>query len=371
VGDALARRAPVLVRDRTGLVHVTVPLMLDEQPMGALLAGQVFDQYPEQLMLEHVATHAGLSPQAVWEVARLEVPVKEATMRVYGNLLAALGQAFLQARYHTLMDAQRLAVLDQRFQERTAALHHEIAERQAAEVRVHQAHANLRALLARQDALREAERTRLARDLHDDLGQLLTGLHLNLAWMAQQLGPPSRSRIAHALLERVVDAMTLVHTMLNSVHDIAVDLRPSVLDRLGLGPALDEEVQRFQARTGLATTVRLPDHELALAPDLATTLFRIFQECLTNVARHACATQVEAVLTAEDGWVTLRVRDNGRGMPEAERDHPAGLGILGMHERAALMGGEVCVTGAPGHGTLVTVRLPQHGTGRGDDRGPG
>ena len=141
-----------------------------------LLAGQVFDQYPEQLVLEHVATSAGLSPQAVWEVACLEVPIKEAIVRVYGDLLAALGQAFLHARYHTLMNAQRLAVLDQRFQERTAALHHEIAERQATEVWVRQAHANLRALLARQEALREAERTRLVWDLHDDLGQQLTAL---------------------------------------------------------------------------------------------------------------------------------------------------------------------------------------------------
>ena len=93
----------------------------------------MFDQYPEQLLLEHVATRLGLAPEAVWQVARLEVPVKRATLRVYGRLLAALGQAFLHTRYHTLLDAQRLAALEQRFQERTAALHHEIAERQRLE----------------------------------------------------------------------------------------------------------------------------------------------------------------------------------------------------------------------------------------------
>ena len=133
VEDALARRELVLRRDRTGLVHFTVPLVLDDHPVGALLAGQVFDQYPEQLVLEHVATRLGLSPAALWQVARLEVPVKRATLRVYGRLLAALGQAFLHTRYHTLLDAQRLAALEQRFQERTAALHHEIAERQRLE----------------------------------------------------------------------------------------------------------------------------------------------------------------------------------------------------------------------------------------------
>src|SRR5439155_2466297 len=214
IDDALARRALVLARDRTGLVHFTVPLVLDDHPMGVLLAGQVFGQYPEQLRLEHMATRVGLPPQALWQVARLELPVTPATLRVYGHLLATLGQAFLHARYHTLLDAQRLDLLEQRFKARTAALHHEIAARTA------------------------------------------------------------------------------------------------------------DEAQRFQARAAIATTVCLPDPELALALDLATTLFRIFQECLTNVARHAGATQVEAALTAEDGWVTLRVQDNGRGMTDAERDHP-------------------------------------------------
>jgi signal transduction histidine kinase len=159
----------------------------------------------------------------------------------------------------------------------------------------------------------------------------------------------------------VHDAIALVDTLLDRMHDLAMDLRPGALDVLGLSPALAQAAQRFQARAAIATTVRLPDPAVTLAPDVATALFRIFQECLTNVARHAGATQVEAMLTAADGWVTLRVQDNGRGITAAERDAPAGLGLLGMHERAALVGGEVCVTGTPGHGTLVTARLPQHG----------
>jgi len=361
IADALARRTLVLAHDRTGLVHFAVPLVLDATPVGALLAGQVFDQYPEQLRLEHMATRVRLSPQEIWQVARLELPVKEVTLRMYGRLLATLGQAFLHTRYHTLMDAQRLAALEQRFQERTAALHHEVAERTAAEAQVQQAHTKLRALMAHLESLREAERTRLARDLHDDLSQQLTGLHMNLAWMAQHLGTLRRSQTVTGLLERVADSTALVQTLLGSMRDIAVDLRPTVLDRLGLGPALSEEAQRFQARTAIATAVCVLPPELALTPEVATTLFRIFQECLTNVARHAGATQVEAALTAEDGEVTLRVQDNGRGMTDAEMRHPTGLGILGMRERAALVGGEVHFTRAPGHGTMVTVRLPRHG----------
>jgi signal transduction histidine kinase len=303
VRDALARRALVLRRDRTGLVHFTVPLVLDDHPIGALLAGQVFDQYPEQLRLEHAATRVELSPQEIWQVARLELPVKEVTLRMYGRLLAALGQAFLHTRYHTLMDAQRLAALEQRFQERTAALHHEVAERTAAEAQVQQAHTQLRALMAHLESLREAARTQLSRDLHDDLSQQLTGLHMNLAWMAQHLGTLRRSKTVTALLERVADSTALVQTLLGSMRDIAVDLRPTVLDRLGLGLARSEEAQRFQARTAIATAVCLPAPELSLTPEVATTLFRILQECLTNVARHAGATQVEIALTAEDSGV--------------------------------------------------------------------
>jgi signal transduction histidine kinase len=291
----------------------TVPLVLDDHPIGALLAGQVFDQYPEQLLLEHVATRVGLSPQEIWQVARLELPVKEVTLRMYGRLLAALSQAFLHTRYHTLMDAQRLVTLKQRFQERTTALHHEVTERRVAEAQVQQAHTQLQALMAHLESLREAARTRLSRDLHDDLSQQLTGLHLNLAWMAQHLGTLRRSKTVTALLERVADSTALVQTLLGSMRDIAVDLRPTVLDRLGLGPALSEEAQGFQARTAIATAVCLPAPELSLTPEVATTLFRILQECLTKVARHAGATQVEIALTAEDSGVTLRVQDNGRG----------------------------------------------------------
>jgi signal transduction histidine kinase len=357
----LARQDLVLVREHTGLVHFTVPLVLDGCPVGALLAGQVFNQYPEQLQLESVATRVGLSPQALWQVARLEPPIPQATVRGYGRLLAALGQAFLHTRLHTLLEVQRAKTLEQRVQERTAALHHELAARTAAEAQVHQAHAHLRALMARLEGLREAERAQLARDLHDDLGQQLTSLGMDLAWMAQRLGTMTRSRTVPALLERLHDATALVDTLLSRVHDIAVDLRPRMLDLLGLGPALIEEARRFQARAAIATTVHVADPEPALAPDLRTTLFRIFQECLTNVARHAGATQVEAALTAADGWVTLCVEDNGRGIPEAAMRHPSGLGILGMQERAALMGGEIRVTRGAGHGTRVTVRLPQQG----------
>src|SRR5262249_3490419 len=279
IADALATREPVLRRDRTGLVHCTVPLVLGDDPVGALLAGQVFDQYPEQLPLEHVAKHCGLPPRALWQRARLEHPVKQATLHVYGRLLATLGHTFLLTRYHTLLEAMRLEALEQRVQERTAQLR--------------QTQAQLRALLARLESLREAERTQLARDMHDALSQQLTGVQMDLRWMAQKLGTPVDAPTVALLLERVADTTNLVENLLGSVQAMAADLRPSVLDKLGLGAALHEEARRFQARTAIAATVCLPDSELSLDPALTTALFRISQECLTNIARHAGATQVK------------------------------------------------------------------------------
>ena len=218
--DALARRELVLVRDRTGLVHFTVPLVLDEHPVGALLAGQVFDQYPEQLLLEHVATRLGLSPDAVWQVARLELPVKRATLRVYGRLLATLGQAFLHTRYHTLLDAQRLAALEQRFQERTAALHHEIAERQRLE---HEAQRVQHfALLGRLAA-------GVSHEIRNPLGAIF--LHVDLLTEElQQPTPDSPAVVAEALAE--------IKTQLGRLEDLVQDGYPLKAGQLGVGHVL-------------------------------------------------------------------------------------------------------------------------------------
>src|SRR5262245_10324297 len=205
VRDALARRELVLARGRTGLVHFAVPLVLEDHPVGALRAGQVFDQYPEQLLLEHAATHVGLSPEAVWQVARLEQPVKRATLRVYGRLLANLGEAFLQARYHTLMEAQRLEALEQRFQERTTALHHEIAERQRLE--------------------REAQRAehfallgRLAAGVSHEIRNPLGAIFLHVDLLTEQLQQPTPGSPAV-----VTETLTEIKTQLGRLEDLVQD----------------------------------------------------------------------------------------------------------------------------------------------------
>ena len=168
--------------------------------------------------------------------------------------------------------------------------------------------------------------------------------------------------MVNSLLDTIVAATELTDRITESVQEIAARLRPEMLDRLGLGAALRYEARRFQERTGVLCEARLPESEPELPGEVSTALFRIFQECLTNIARHAHATKVEAVLKLEDGWATLRVQDNGGGITEAEIANPHTLGFLGMKERTALLGGTIVFERGTQGGTVVTVSIPQSGT---------
>lgn len=220
------------------------------------------------------------------------------------------------------------------------------------------ANAQLRALSARMQSVREEEATRIAREIHDELGQRLTGLKMDLLWTERKLGELAGSAAINALLDRVVGATELVDGITTAVQEIATELRPGVLDELGLGSALQSETRRFQKRSGVHCETRLQANEPILSPELSTALFRIFQECLTNIGRHSEASKAEVELKMENGWVTMRVQDNGRGITEAQLANPKSLGLVGMKERAALLGGEIIFERALGHGTMVTTRIP-------------
>jgi signal transduction histidine kinase len=237
---------------------------------------------------------------------------------------------------------------------KNAVLKREIAERKRAEEQVRRSEENLRALAARLESVREEERTRIAREIHDELGQVLTGLKMDLTWVVKRLPPKQPA----ALTEKIGAMFELIDDSVNAVRRISSGLRPEALDQLGLAAAIEWQLREFQMRTGIRCKVALPEEPLNADQDRSTALFRIFQELLTNVARHANATKVEVTLRLQDWAMLLEVQDNGRGIVEQEINQPQSLGLLGMRERAFPFGGRFEIAGTRGKGTRATVRIP-------------
>ncbi len=209
--------------------------------------------------------------------------------------------------------------------------------------------------------MRERDRARIAREIHDELGQALTGIKLDLWWVRNRLAASGQFKpIAEqtAELAAKLDAVgSLVERTIQTVQAIAAELRPPLLEELGLPAAIEWQAREFQTRTGIETRFL---SELSHAPvnrERATALFRILQESLTNVLRHAHATAVTVRLAREGDAILLEVRDNGVGIAEREITDVRSLGLLGMRERAELAGGTFAITGAPSGGTTVAVRI--------------
>jgi signal transduction histidine kinase len=212
----------------------------------------------------------------------------------------------------------------------------------------------LRALAARLQSIREEERKRVSREIHDQLGQVLTAIKIDVSSLIR--GFPEKERKE---LNRVPSILNSVDGAIQTVRRIATELRPGMLDDLGLVATIEWAGEEFGARTGTKCLLELPTDDLVVDQDKATAIFRIFQEMLTNIARHAEANEVRARLAAEGGNVTLEVRDNGKGIPKEKLRKGGSLGILGMRERATLLGGDLTITSSPGQGTAVIVRIPQ------------
>ena len=236
----------------------------------------------------------------------------------------------------------------------------DITIRKQAEDALDTSHTQLRAMLARLQTVREEEATRISREIHDELGQKLTGLKMDLIWVERKLRELPGCSAVNAILQRFSDMPKMVDDITTSVQVIAAQLRPVVLDKLGLGTALQYEARRLQERSNISCKVLLPETEQKMPPELSTALFRIFQECLTNITRHSQASEVKVELKMEEGWVTLCVQDNGRGITLEELVNPVSLGLLGMKERAALLGGKIIINRDEDHGTVVTARLSNH-----------
>jgi PAS domain S-box-containing protein len=236
------------------------------------------------------------------------------------------------------------------------AIYRDITEQKEAERRIRSANEKLRALSASLQSAREDEAASIAREIHDELGSALTGVKWGLEELGKTLADPG-ARAKVESLARQADAA------IAAVRRIASELRPSVLDDLGLIEAIEWQARQFQARTGIVCVCESTIEEARLGPEQATAAFRILQEALTNVLRHARASRVNVKIEEirEEAVFVLTIRDNGRGIREDEKWGRQSLGLLGMQERARILGGEVEIAGSDGTGTVVSVRMPFSG----------
>ena len=303
---------------------ITVPLLAHERVLGAIT-----------IIWAETDCHYGLADVALAESLAQRVALAVENARLF------------EAEQRARAEAQRLnADLEQRVARRTAQL-------QDANARLEDSREHLRRLSSYLQAAREDERARIAREIHDDLGQTLSGLKMDAAWLRKQL---EKSQPVLAL--KVRSMARLIDSTVQRVRRISTDLRPGILDDLGLLPAVEWQLQTFQTHSGLECTLETELDSVDLDPQSATALFRVFQETLSNVARHAQAKRVMVKLAARDGFLMLEVRDDGQGITEDEIARPKSFGLVGMRERIQLLGGELHLEGQPGHGTTVTARLP-------------
>jgi PAS domain S-box-containing protein len=234
----------------------------------------------------------------------------------------------------------------------------DITEHKRAEEKLKATSQQLRALSARLQSAREEEGNRIAREIHDELGGALTSLKWDLESLDKVISESRDQLQLQILREKIAAMLRLSETTISAVRRISSELRPSVLDDLGLADAIEWQAREFQARTGIICHCECSVENVYLNQEQSTAVFRIFQEALTNILRHAQATRVDIAIKEEAGEFVLTISDNGRGITEDDKSRLQSLGLLGMRERAHLIGGEIDITGIEGQGTVVTVRVP-------------
>lgn len=233
-------------------------------------------------------------------------------------------------------------------------LANDVTERGRAEDELERSNEQLRALSAHLQTVRDEESRRISREIHDELGSALTGLKMDLSWIGKRLSEQSRA----AVDQKLCSAMGLIDETIRKVRDISTQLRPSVLDDLGLAAAIEWQTREFEERSEVQCRIVSLWEDAELSPEKSTAVFRIFQEILTNVTRHARASLVEVRLEERGRELALTVSDNGTGIDESKTTEAASIGLLGMRERAMMFGGRVDVAAGEAGGTTVTVLIP-------------
>ncbi|MBI4850535.1 MAG: PAS domain S-box protein [Acidobacteria bacterium] len=235
----------------------------------------------------------------------------------------------------------------------TMAIIADITEHKHAEKQLRDSEKLLRALSMRLQSLQEEERAKIAREVHDEFGQALTALKIDLSWLNQKLSSEQ------VQLRNKIERMSqLIDTTIQTVRRISTQLRPTILDDLGLVAALEWAVREFQSRTEIECNLVIEPENINVEPGCATTVFRVLQEALTNVARHANAMKVDVSLRFAQGELSLDISDNGRGITELEINNSSSLGLIGIKERVIAWGGKVNIQGRVGEGTTINIKIP-------------
>lgn len=232
---------------------------------------------------------------------------------------------------------------------------HDVTERKLAEKQIRESQESLRKLSAHLQNVREKERTEIAREIHDELGQMLTTLNLDMSWVKSMLPKNDRSVTA-----RLKIMSNLLDTTIATVQRISTELRPALLDDLGLTAAIEWQAKEFQNRSGIKCNFSYDQKNIDLDKDRSTTIFRIFQETLTNIARHSNASIVDISLNKTNDELILKVDDNGQGISKEKIYDPKSIGIIGMKERATIHNGSLDIKSKRNKGTTVTLRIPIH-----------
>lgn len=234
----------------------------------------------------------------------------------------------------------------------------DITARKLYEEELRNSREQLRNLAAHLQEATETERARVAREIHDELGQYLTGLKMDISMLKEMINEKKDSEDKELLLEKTNSASELLNTTIHSVRKLSSDLRPAVLDNLGLLAAIEWQAEEFQNRMGINCQCYLTVEEITLPPDHNTAIFRIFQESLTNIAKHSNATKISIEFRKDDNYYVLEIKDNGKGISEEDKMKNNSFGLIGIRERTHLFGGSADITGIAGKGTTVSVKIP-------------
>jgi PAS domain S-box-containing protein len=229
----------------------------------------------------------------------------------------------------------------------------DVTERKKFEQELVKSKQEITSLAKHLENVREKERARIASDLHDDLGQRLTALNMDLSWLISRL-KYARPEIANRLISMSVLLLNTIET----IQALSTELRPGILDDLGLSSAIEWQLEEFRKRTGIHYELYFPPDDLTISPELSILFFRIIQEALTNISRHARATNVNINLRQENGTLNLIINDNGCGITNNDISNPKSFGIIGMRERVKSYRGNLSITGKKGKGTRIEILIP-------------